>query len=457
MITGQTLIKWGFKPGSWFKAAIAEANAFRSRGMDDDSIYQFIESKKPNEIPMRADSLPFADFLKGSDPDNHAKVVEHMNALMKVPTITSGAIMPDACPVGSIMGTIPVGGVVRAKNAIHPDFHSADICCSMTISVFRRDMPVKDVLDTAMATTHFGTGKREQEALPKELTDLLSTFDANPFLKGLEDVATAQYLTQGDGNHFFYVGRIESTGELAIVTHHGSRGLGAQLYKRGMSAAQRHTAAIAPEVPAHNAWLTADTQDGQDYWEALQVIRAWTKLNHEGIHNLMSLRLGNRIVDRFWNEHNFVFQRADGDFYHAKGATPSYGGFSQTLIPLNMAAPILIANPTDNPSALGFAPHGAGRNMSRTAHKKILATEFGSDSRGMSPRDVMTIVERETAGLDVRFFTGRPDLSELPSAYKNAAEIEQQITTHNLAKIEDRVMPLGSIMAGEGIWERKKK
>ena len=33
--------------------------------------------------------------------------------------------------------------------------------------------------------------------------------------------------TQGDGNHFFFVGRIASTGETALVTHHGSRKPGA--------------------------------------------------------------------------------------------------------------------------------------------------------------------------------------------------------------------------------------
>ena len=33
--------------------------------------------------------------------------------------------------------------------------------------------------------------------------------------------------------------------------------------------------------------------------------------------------LGLRIADRFWNEHNFVFRKADGLYYHGKGATPN--------------------------------------------------------------------------------------------------------------------------------------
>ena len=58
-----------------------------------------------------------------------------MQTLMKTPTIVDGAIMPDACPAGP-NGTIPVGGVAVAKNAIHPGMHSADICCSVMLNRF---------------------------------------------------------------------------------------------------------------------------------------------------------------------------------------------------------------------------------------------------------------------------------------------------------------------------------
>src|SRR3546814_12751153 len=54
---------------------------------------------------------------------------------------------------------------------------------------------------------------------------------------------------------------------------HGSRKPGAMLYKAGMAVAQKHTALVAPEVGSHNAWIDADTREGEDYWEALQVIR----------------------------------------------------------------------------------------------------------------------------------------------------------------------------------------
>lgn len=478
MITGKTLVEWGFTPGPWFATAIQDANALAAAGMTEAAIISNLrehETITPPEIPYRTNSIPFEVFLKpDSDVEraNLTAVEQHMDVLMRVPTLRHGAVMPDACPSGSQPGTIPVGGVVAAEDAIHPGFHSADICCSMAISVFKRDMAVSDVLDVAMKTTHFGFGLNENLDGRKMAREMLAAdlaeFERNPFLRDLERFAVDLFMTQGDGNHFLYVGYLESTGQLALVTHHGSRGLGAQLYKRGMNAARRHTAIVAPRVPSHNAWIKADSQQGVHYWEALQLVRRWTKANHMALHTEMGKRMGNAIVDQWWNEHNFVFQKSDGLFYHAKGATPAFNGFSdddsgQTLIPLNMAEPILITRPSKaaNLLALGFAPHGAGRNLSRTAHIKSLHAEFGADARGLSLRDQLAIVEREVAsrGIDARFYCGRIDVSELPSAYKNATAVRAQIDKYALAEVVDTVVPGGAIMAGDfaPVWRKKRK
>lgn len=98
---------------------------------------------------------------------------------------------------------------------------------------------------------------------------------------------------------------------------------------------------------------------------------------------------------------------------------------------------------------------GAGRNVSRTRHVKRIMTERG-DHRGLSPNAISSIMERETRGLDVRFYTGKPDISELPSAYKNADQVQSQIEKFGLARISDRVLPRGTIMAGEMNWNRNR-
>jgi RNA-splicing ligase RtcB len=76
--------------------------------------------------------------------------------------------------------------------------------------------------------------------------------------------------------------------------------------------------------------------------------------------------LGAKVQDRFWNEHNFVFRKSDGLFYHAKGAMPAFDGWAHdatdlTIIPLNLGGPIPIVRGSNAANGLGFSPHGAGR------------------------------------------------------------------------------------------------
>lgn len=443
MITGTDLIAWGFKPGKWFKNALEVANAARSAGASDDLIQDTLVNLQPVapvEMTMRTNNIPFGMFIDAENDlerSNVALVVNHMDALMRVPTIKAGAVMPDACPSGSQHGTIPVGGVVACEDAIHPGFHSADICCSVAMTVFKRHDNPKAILDAVHSVTHFGPGGRtsSNSLAPREL---MRKMESNIFLSGLESYAANHFATQGDGNHFAYVGHLKSTGNPVLVTHHGSRGLGAQVYKRGMAAAKKHTAIHAPRVPDHNSWIKADSETGRAYWEALQFCREWTKANHFAIHSLTARKIGNAIEQQIWNEHNFVFQKSDGLFYHGKGATPNWAGFSpddsgMTLVPLNMAEPILILSHLNNPGSLGFAPHGAGRNLGRKAFL-----------RGHRPE--------LPAGIDARFYCGKADLSELPQAYKNAAAVRAQIKKYELGSVIDEILPYDSIMAGD--WEQ---
>lgn len=456
-ITGKTLIDLGYKPGPWFSEAVRAAEGARVAGGDWRAV---IAAYAPAPVVQRVlrglGDASYSLNIRAEDDHeaaNIAMVEQHMRELMRVPTIRAGAVMPDACPSGQAPGTIPVGGVIAAENAIHPGMHSADICCSMAISVFG-DVDPTPILDAGMKLSHFGGGGRQRGEQITPRRDIMEAFSGNSFLKDQTSAAIEHFATQGDGNHFFYVGRIASTGQIALVTHHGSRKPGAMLYKAGMAVAEKHTRRISPETPKHNAWIDADTREGEDYWNALQIIRDWTKASHFQIHDIIATAVGAKVSDRFWNEHNFVFRKSDGLFYHAKGATPAFAGFAEddsglTLIPLNMSEPILIAKGRDAPNALGFSPHGAGRNFSRTAYMR----QFGDMPHA-------EIVKAQTAGIDARFFCGVPDISELPGAYKNAKHMRAQIDDFGLAEIVDTVEPIGCIMAGDwqvdAPWRKKR-
>ncbi|WP_036158401.1 RtcB family protein [Maribacter forsetii] len=454
-ITGKELIDLGFRSGKWFPKAIEYIN---NNQLEEEAMLEFLEQYRlPPMINLHTTAAEFAINIKAEnelEETNVTKVVDSMKVLMRTPTAVNGAIMPDACPTGPL-GTIPVGGVIVAKNAIHPGMHSADICCSVMLTDFGKIDP-KVVLDAAHSITHFGPGGRprgKQYKLPEEL---LAEFKANKLLNTPKDISLAiEHLgTQGDGNHFLFVGISEKTGNTMMITHHGSRAPGASLYKKGMHIAERFRKDLCLAALKQNAWIPFETEEGQLYWSALQTIRKWTKLNHECIHDSTLEVLEMEAEDRYWNEHNFVFK--DGDlFYHAKGATPLDPKFmpditGPRLIPLNMAEPVLIVEGKTTNKNLGFAPHGAGRNMSRTQHKRNNA-DFTKEA----------LFELETKGLDVRFFSKEIDISELPSAYKNAQTVRSQMEEYDLGKVIDKVMPYGCIMAGDfqinAPWRKKRR
>ena len=233
-VTGKDLIAMGFAPGHWFSKALEHINAEQLQGQ---ALSQYLEQyKAPPQQSLHAQAVDFNLNISADnalEEDNIAKVRETMQKVMRTPTVVGGAVMPDACPAGPV-GTIPVGGVVVAKNAIHPGMHSADICCSVMLTDFGKMEP-KQLMDAAHAATHFGPGGRDRSTQFRYPKELLEAFEANYFLRGkdMEKMARSHLGTQGDGNHFLYVGRSASTGNTMLVTHHGSRGPGAMLYQKG--------------------------------------------------------------------------------------------------------------------------------------------------------------------------------------------------------------------------------
>jgi len=479
----QDLIDAGYEPGPMIGEMLAMVAELEARGIHDRKYVLKLLKRDfrppPPKAVMREEPAPVAEAIAPAtkeEEENVAKVRKQMHGLLKVPVVTRGAVMPDACPAGSAPAVIPVGGVVAVENAIIPSAHSADLCCSMFATFYPARGDAKEELDALTEATRFGPGGRNADDLvPHPVMD--EDVWGNRFLNGLRERARAQIADQGDGNHFAYVGEVEfGAGELEVlrgagyggiadalgresrtwrvlVTHHGSRGLGAHVFKRGQAVALKHAARIGDRIPEAGAWLDATSDDGRLYWEALQYVSRWTRANHEAIHARFLGRIGAEAATQFGNEHNFVWRRGDL-FLHGKGATPAWkddaGRPLLGLIPLNMAAPILIVLGRDNDEFLSFAPHGAGRNRSRTAMRRLYP-DAGSRMRA---------IEEGTQGIDVRWFCGGPDLSETPAAYKDAGQVKAQIEQFGLAEVVAEIQPMGCIMAGDtgpAHWRRRKE
>jgi tRNA-splicing ligase RtcB (3'-phosphate/5'-hydroxy nucleic acid ligase) len=488
MITTKDLLQHGWPPGPHLQEMLAEAHRHEERGIRDlDYLFKLLKKQFPPPPPvynMRSEPLMLEEAIEPTtelDAQNIAAVRRTIAPLLRHPAAEAAAIMPDACPVSSSAASLPVGGVLAVRNGIMPSAHSADICCSLYASFYRTasSVSVSEQLDLLMQSTRFGPGGRppgeslHHPVLEEQVWD-------NPFLSGLLLQAKVHLADQGDGNHFAFLGEVEFTAEqLAVleqaghtelsaglqpgkwqvlVTHHGSRSLGAHVYKRGQNAAEKQTAKAAPEVPAELAWLDFSTKEGQDYWDALQYVSRWTQANHQCIHKGFLERLATKSAAAYGCEHNFVWK--DGDtFLHGKGATPAgkdaMGRPQLGIIPLHMAAPILLVLGRANRQYLSFAPHGAGRNVSRMA----VLRQF-QDKKGRIDHAAMEkAMEKATEGIEVRWWHKQADVSETPLGYKSPEQIKAQIQQFDLAEVFAEIRPLGSLMAGYAgprPWARNK-
>lgn len=478
LLTQSDLLLAGWQDGPQIEALLDAVRVMEQRGIRD-ALYALKKLRRDFPPPdlrlrLREKAAPLTEAIAAScalDAQNIGAVRRQMNELLRVPVVLSGAVMPDACPAGNAPAAIPVGGIIAVDRAILPSAHSEDVCCSMYASFFRSDRSTREIMDVLQSCTRFGAGGRPIAEWVKHPV-LDEAVWENPFLQGLERHAAMHLADQGDGNHFAWLGEILFSNEQlacltksgyvelaqslgrgkqawkVLVTHHGSRGLGAHVYKRGQKAAEKYTTKIAQGIPEAGYWLDAESEEGRAYWEALQYVGRWTSANHQCIHEALAAKLGGEIVASVGNAHNFVWREGD-TFYHAKGATPAgldgMGRPRLGLIPLNMSAPILLVMGRNSHEFLGFAPHGAGRNVSRRALVKPFRNKDGS----LDEPQISAMVAEQTRGLDVRWWHGKADLSETPMAYKSAVQIRQQLRDFALAEIVAEIQPLGCIMAGD--------
>lgn len=438
-------------------------------------IIKLLKRKYPSQhasMTMQENAAPLKTAIEANttlEEKNLKKTVAQMHLLLKCPKLVSGALMPDTCPAGNGPATMPVGGVVAAREAILPAAHSADIACSVHASFFTSELETSELLDQLEKVTRFGPGgRRDKDQVHHPVLD--EKVWNNPFLRRLQPIARMHMADQGDGNHFAFIGKMVVTNNLiksleihghygladslkihsevkAIVTHHGSRGLGAAVYKRGLKAAVQHTGKHATGIPEEAAWLDTNSPLGESYWQALQYVARWTKANHQCIHQQFLKNIESPVIAECANQHNFIWKR-NGQFFHGKGATPAWkddaGRPRIGLIPLHMNAPILLTLGSNNENYLSFSPHGAGRNLSRTA----LLKRYRSRNKTTSARQLKADLDSATHGIDVRWFLGEPDVTECPVAYKDVISLRKQIKQFNLAEVIAEISPLGCIMAG---------
>jgi len=365
--------------------------------------------------PPRTEPIKYRQWGEGLE---HEAVMQMEKACL-VPVAVAGALMPDA----HVGYGLPIGGVLATENTVIPYAVGVDIACRMKMTVL--DIPARELqkhqdrLTRAIeAETRFGVGASFKNRRQHEVLD--ADWSVSPVTNQNKDRAWSQLGTSGSGNHFVEFGLFTAHGEIhglapgtyvALLSHSGSRGTGAAVCD--------HYSKIAfsqfPDLPSELkrlAWLSLDSQEGQEYWAAMELMGRYAAANHALIHKHVAANLGAEVLLDLENHHNFAWKERHvingvekEVVVHRKGATPAGQGVLG-IIPGSMASPGFVVSGKGNPESLNSASHGAGRVMSRTQATKTF--EWKKVNAFLREKGVTLI----SAGLD-----------EVPMVYKNIHEV----------------------------------
>ena len=372
-----------------------------------------IETK---EIPLNVTGVHYNIF--GSEHIEEG-ALKQMEIAAKLPVALAGALMPDAHQGYGL----PIGGVLATNNAIIPYAVGVDIGCRMCMSIF--PIETSELMKKTsffqrelLANTLFGAGREFDKFTEHEVLER-KEFDEIAFISGLKNKAAKQLGSSGSGNHFVEFGVVEitdvnnslnlKTGKyVALLSHSGSRGFGATIASHYTQIAMEKT--VLPREAKHLAWLDLDTEEGMEYWLAMNLAGDYASACHHTIHKKLAKAIGENPIAVIENHHNFAWKELmEGKevIVHRKGATPA-GKDVLGIIPGSMTAPGFIVKGKGEAASLNSAAHGAGRKMSRT--KAIANISRDALKNELQKHGVLLL----GGGLD-----------EAPQAYKDIHEVMQ--------------------------------
>ena len=292
--------------------------------------------------------------------------------------------------------------------------------------------------------------------------------------KKARDRGRPQLGTLGSGNHFLevqYVDKIFNEkvakkfgleeGQVTVMVHCGSRGLGHQVCSDFLEVLDR-------AVKKYNIWLPdrqlacapIKSREGESYfagmassanyaWCNRQIITHWTRETFQKVFKMSEEDLGMELVyDVAHNIAKFEEHRVDGKkmkvCVHRKGATRAFGPGHRdipsdykdvgqpVLIPGSMGTPsyVLVGTEKAMEETFGSTCHGSGRVMSRAAAKRRLK---GS-----------VVKERlQKKGIYVRATHGALLAEEAPEAYKLSDDVVDVVHRAGISLVVARLLPLG--------------
>jgi tRNA-splicing ligase RtcB len=451
---------------------------------------------------------------EGIEPYENA--IDQMANCLSHPGAVKGALMADH-HLGYAM---PIGGVVAYEDHISPTGVGYDIACgNMAV---RTDLTVNELVDVTdvedyakpdlfverlkpimreiQKKVEFGVGGKSKTPVEHELFDSAIWSEINrQFGTDLKEKARAQLGTVGSGNHYVDL-LYDDEGNVWIANHFGSRGLGHSIASGFMAAAEGLDFTDRTKESENGVVFSTKEELGTFYVAAMQLAGEYAYAGREFVIEQVLGILGNpEVTATVHNHHNYAWFE-NGLWVVRKGATPlttepafiggSMGDISVIVKGKVSWPPSEIeldayedwsrnGKTVVDIGAIGSAPHGAGRVMSRTAaagklRKMWVCSERDCDfqvrSEGNKPppehehkmRKVRTR-DKSTAAIDWDF--ARDDLKgrgicvlgagadESPGVYKPLADV---IEAHSNIEVLEVLRPLGVVMASPDTFDPYK-
>ena len=455
----------------------------------DDTTWEIAAETRPD---MRVPARVFAD-AELLDAIRGDRSLEQLENVATLPGIVDAALaMPDVhqgygFPVGGVAATEAPDGVVS------PGGVGYDINCGVRLLALpltrdelghgKGEALVHEIARRVPA----GAGREGQLALPEPLLDRVlregpralveehgigteedvERTESGGAIGGADPAAVSerartrgkgQLGTMGSGNHFVelqYVAELFHEpsaeafalvpGQLTLLIHSGSRGLGHQVctdYVRRMDASLARHGIELPDRQLSCA--PASSPEAREYLGAMAAAANFAFANR----HVMAHRLREAIAATLGNDaargtrqvydvaHNIAKLEEHGGrevWVHRKGATRAFPG-QPVFVPGSMGTSsfVLRGLPGSLERSFGTTCHGAGRRMSRTGARKRIS---GAELRR----------QLESDGIVVRCASDRGLAEEAPFAYKDVDRVVSVVERAGLAGRVARLRPLGVV------------
>jgi tRNA-splicing ligase RtcB (3'-phosphate/5'-hydroxy nucleic acid ligase) len=467
----------------------------------DNTLWEIpVESRPDMRVPARL----FADseLLAAIETDRSLEQLANMATLPGV--VGFVLAMPDVhqgygFPVGGVAATETPHGVVS------PGGVGYDINCGVRLLAApfgaeelggRRESLVHEISRTVPA----GTGRRggltaQGAALDRVLVegpgalveahgigraDDLEQTESGGRLAGADPSAVSERSrvrgagelgTLGSGNHFVELQEVERVfdetaanayglheGQVTVLVHSGSRGLGHQVCTDYVKRMDRAQARYGIELPDRQlACAPQSSPEGRAYLGAMAAAANFAWANRHAIGHAVREAIA-RVVGRgaadetrqvYDVAHNVAKLETHGGrevCVHRKGATRAFPAGSSDIPPAHRAVGqavfipgsmgtwsyVLAGEPGSMELSFGTTCHGAGRLLSRTGARKKIG---GAEVRR----------QLEEQGIVVRSASNKGLAEEAPFAYKDVERVVDVVERAGLARRVARLRPIGVV------------